>query len=303
MIRVIKPGMLTTVQDLGRRGFAHLGVSPAGSADSVSSRLANLLVGNAETAAVLECTLLGPVLEFNSRATIAITGSATSKGLDINKPFEVSSGYRLDVGSLLTGARAYIAVRGGINVPLVMKSASTLLPASLGGFHGRALRTGDELSIGRRTSGPPRRLRDNVRFLARDAQPIRVTETTQSDWFSRQTINEFETATFHVSDQCDRSGIRLHGDPVLADRRSELVTDGISLGAIQVPSNGQPIILFVDQQTTGGYPKIANVIAADLTRIAQLRPRDEVRFKFISFARAVDLLRQQEHELHEAFAE
>lgn len=303
MIRVIKPGMLTTVQDLGRRGFAHLGVSPAGAADSFSSRLANLLVGNPESAAVLECTLLGPVLEFQSRATIAITGSATSKGLEINRPFEVSSGFRLDVGSLVTGARAYIAVRGGINVPLVMNSASTLLPAALGGFHGRALRTGDELSVGRRTSGSPRHLRENVRFLTPDSQPIRVTETTQSDWFSKDTLKQFATAIFHVSDQCDRSGIRLQGDPVLADRRSELVTDGISLGAIQVPSNGQPIILFVDQQTTGGYPKIANVIAADLNRVAQLRPRDEVRFEFVSFGRAVDLLREQEHELREAFLE
>jgi antagonist of KipI len=303
MIRVLKPGLLTTVQDLGRHGYTHIGVSPAGAADSVSSRLANLLVGNPEDAAVLECTLVGPVLEFYARGIVAITGSATSKEPTINEAFEVSSGSRLEIGSMLTGARAYIAVRGGIDVPLVMNSASTLLPASMGGFHGRALRVGDELSIGNRADHAPRKLLPNVRFLQPDPQPLRVTQTTQSDWFSSDVQKQFQSSVFHVTDLCDRSGIRLQGEAIVAERQSELITDGISLGAIQVPSNGQPIILFVDQQTTGGYPKIANVITADLKRVGQLRPRDEVRFKFISFERAVDLLRQQEHELHEAFSE
>jgi antagonist of KipI len=301
MIRVLKPGMLTTVQDLGRRGFAHFGVSPAGAADSVSLRMANLLVGNAENTAALECTLLGPVLQFESRATIAITGSATSTGVPLYQTIEVSSGQRLEVGNLLTGARTYIGLRGGIAVPEVMNSASTLLPAAIGGYLGRSVRTGDVLQRDDRANDTPRTLLNRNAYMKPVPGPIRVTETTQSDWFSPATIDKFQSSVFKVSEQSDRSGIRLQGDVIKADRNSELITEGVSLGAIQVPSDGQPIILFVDQQTTGGYPKIANVVAADLPRVGQLRPRDEIKFQFISFAEAVDVLRHQEASLREAF--
>jgi biotin-dependent carboxylase-like uncharacterized protein len=301
MIRVLKPGLLTTIQDLGRPGFAHLGVSPSGAADRFSLRLANLLVGNPENAPAIECTLLGPVLQFESKATIAITGSTTSTQLPLNQSVEVSSGLRLEVGSLLSGARTYIAIRGGIDVPEVMKSASTLLPAGIGGFQGRNLRAADVLQFGECQTVAPRRLVNRSNFKQPSEGPIRVTETTQSDWFSAPTLLQFQSSTFRVSDESNRSGIRLQGEPVLADRRTELLTEGVSLGGIQIPSDGQPIILFVDQQTTGGYPKIANIVAADLSRVAQLRPRDELKFQFVTFAEAVYLLRQQEQALREAF--
>ena len=301
MIRVLKPGMLTTVQDLGRRCFAHLGVSPAGAADSVALRIANLLVGNSENTAALECTLLGPILQFETKATVAITGSATSTGLPLYQTLEVPSGYRLEVGNLLTGARTYIAVRGGIAVPEVMNSASTLLPAAIGGYLGRNLRAADILQIDERATDSTRTLKNRASYQKRVESSIRVTETTQTDWFSAATIKQFQGSTFALSEQADRAGIRLQGDAVRADRSSELITEGISLGAIQVPSDGQPIILFVDQQTTGGYPKIANVIAADLPRVGQLRPRDEIKFQFVSFAEAIDVLRHQEASLREAF--
>jgi len=301
MIRVLKPGLLTTVQDLGRPLYAHLGVSPSGAADRHSLRLANLLVGNPENTPAIECTLLGPVLQFESKATIAVTGSTTSTQLPLNQSVEVSSGLRLEVGSLLSGARTYIAVRGGIDVPRVMNSASTLLSAGIGGFQGRNLRAADVLQIGDCQTVATRRLVNRTEFAKPIEGPVRVTETTQSDWFSAPTLLQFQSSIFRVSDESNRSGIRLQGDPVLADRRSELLTEGVSLGGLRVPYDEQPIILFVDQQTTGGYPKIANIIAADLARVAQLRPRDQVKFQFVTFAEAVYLLRQQEQALREAF--
>lgn len=304
MIRVIKPGMLTTVQDLGRLGCAHLGVSPAGAADSISFRIANLLVGNHANAPALEITLVGPTLEFEGAATVAISGARMSSHLPTNQWFEVAAGARLTIGSLLDGARAYLAIRGGLAVPEVMRSSSTFLPAGIGGMEGRALKAGDRLAIGNQVSGACRRLSPDFVAYRQAAKngPIRVTSSLQSDWFDHETIARFHRQTFAVTDQSNRSGLRLECEPILAQHKGELITEGIALGAVQVPPAGQPIILFVDQQTTGGYPKIANVIAADLPRIGQLRPRDAITFQSVTIPEAVELLRQQEHALREAFA-
>jgi antagonist of KipI len=303
MIHVIKPGLLTTVQDLGRRGFTHLGVSPGGAADSVSFRIANLLVGNDWNAAALEITLLGPTLEFEVAATIAIAGYGTSTSLPINEAFEVAAGTTVAIGPLSAGARAYLAIRGGLSIPEVMDSCSTFLPARIGGLQGRALRAGDELVIGKRTLAGFRKLSPELAASFRLHQgPIRVTPSLQSDWFDPETVERFHQKPFTVTDQSNRSGLRLAGETILAPHRGELLTQGIALGAVQVPPDGQPIILFVDQQTTGGYPKIANVIAADLPRVGQLRPGDEIRFQPVKIPEAIELLRQQERALREAFA-
>jgi antagonist of KipI len=309
MIHVIKPGLLTTVQDLGRCGFAHLGVSNGGAADCVSFRIANLLVGNEPNAPALEITLLGPTLEFEVAATIAISGYDTRGAsslpipLPMNEAFEVAAGTTVAVGPLSAGARAYLAIRGGLEIPEVMRSCSTFLPAQIGGLQGRALRAGDELGIGRQTQGSPRRPSPLAAASLRPRQgPIRVTPSVQSDWFEEETLGQFHQQAFTVTDQSNRSGLRLAGEPILAPNRGELLTEGIALGAVQVPPDGQPIILFVDQQTTGGYPKIANVIAADLPRVGQLRPRDEVRFQAVTFSDGIELLRRQEHALRGAFA-
>jgi antagonist of KipI len=307
MIHVIKPGLLTTVQDLGRHGVAHLGLSPAGAADSVSFRIANLLVGNDSNAPVLEITLLGPTLEFEATATIAISGYGTNESLPtafpINEAFEVAAGTTIAVGPLSAGARAYLAIRGGLVVPEVMHSASTFLPASIGGLQGRALQPGDRLMIGKRTQGGIRKLSPIVaKSLGPHQGPIRVTPSLQSDWFNPETFERFHQQPFAVTDQSNRSGLRLAGGPIIATYSGALLTEGIALGAVQVPSDGQPIILFVDQQTTGGYPKIANVIAADHPRIGQLRPRDEIRFQSVGIPEAIELLRQQERALYQAFA-
>lgn len=304
MIHVLKPGLLTTIQDLGRFGFAHIGLSPAGAADPFSFRMANLLLGNAPNTPALEFTLTGPTLEFDERATIAISGSCTSISLPINQPFEVAPGEKIIVGSLLDGARAYLAVRGGFRVPVVMNSCSTFLPAKMGGFNGRALKAGDGLGIGTNVLGPCRQLRPD--FLkespGKNHGILRVTRSSQSDWFRQQDNDVFQGQVFTVSDACNRSGVRLRGDPIVSDVKRELLTEGVALGAVQVPPDGQPIILFVDQQTTGGYPKIANVIAADIPHVGQLRPRDQVRFHFVTIPEAVALLRQREDSLQRAFS-
>jgi antagonist of KipI len=302
MIHVINPGLLTTVQDLGRRGYTHLGLSPAGAADSVSFRIANLLAGNEANAPALEITLIGPTLEFETAATIAISGHGTTVSLPINQAFEVAAGTRLMVGPLSAGARAYLSVRGGFKVPQVMNSCATFLPAKIGGFDGRALRSGDKLAIGDRIQSGPRKLSSSFSYanLLPPDGPIRVTPSLQSDWFDHETIGRFYQQPFTVTDQSNRSGLRLAGEPTPSTGHGELLTEGIALGAVQVPPDGQPIVLFVDQQTTGGYPKIANVISADIPRIGQLRPRDEIKFQSVSLVQAAELLRAQERALHEA---
>ena len=303
MIHIIKPGALTTVQDLGRVGLAHLGVSPAGAADSISFRIANLLVGNDFNTAAFELTLLGPTLEFEVEATIAISGSSTSAALPMNEAFSVPAGTRIAFGSLMDRARAYLAVRGGLEVPEVLNSRSTFLPAKIGGYEGRPLKAGDRIAIGREAPRPCRRLPIEMGRGLRLDGPIRVTRSTQSDWFDGEMMNRFLQQTFTVSNESNRSGVRLVGQPIVPSNRSELLTEGVALGAVQVPPDGQPIILFVDQQTTGGYPKITNVIAADIPRLGQLRPRDTVTFQCVEIAYAIELLRQQERELAQAFAQ
>jgi biotin-dependent carboxylase-like uncharacterized protein len=305
-VRVAKPGLFTIVQDRGRFGYAHLGISPAGAADGVSLRIANLLVGNDENAPVLEMTLLGATLEFEESAIIAISGAACEckVGIDpvpANAAVEIPAGTVLQCGSTTDGARSYLALQGGFDVPIVMGSASTDIRGRFGGFEGRRLQSGDVLHIGKGRSTQVRRLRTGATELMRSAGPIRVTKGAQHDWFSPEIYAKLLVSKYVVSEQSDRAGLRLKGEPVSPREGSQLLTDGIPLGAIQVPPDGQPIILFVDQQTTGGYPKIANVIAAEMHRIGQLRPRDELRFAEVSIAEAIKTLREQERWLKTIF--
>ena len=301
-IRVLKPGLSTTVQDLGRYGYAHLGISPCGAADTVSLRIANLLVGNEEYAAVLEMTLLGATLEFERNTIVAISGAncACKVGqyrIPVNTSVEVPSGAVLQCGNMTGGARAYVAVRGGVDVPLVMGSASTDLRGGFGGIEGRGLRAGDVIQAGKATRSSPKHLRTGAIDGLPHSGLNRVTRGAQREWFSDDEYTKFLATSFTASEQSDRAGLRLKGGPIQPLEQKQLLTDGIPLGAVQVPQDGQPIILFVDQQTTGGYPKIASVIAADMHRIGQLRPRDEVRFAEVSVAEAIEALRAQERWL------
>lgn len=297
-IRVLKPGLSTTVQDGGRYGYTHLGISPAGAADSLSLRIANLLVGNGEYAPALEMTLLGASLEFEEGAVVAVSGAqcdckAGQNKVPANEAVEIAAGSVLQCGSMTDGARCYLSIWGGLDVPLVMGSASTDVRGQFGGFEGRRLKSGDVLRVGKSRATEVRRPA-GVLEEVRSSGPVRVTRGAQNDWFSHEMYAKLLSTPYQVTEQSDRAGLRLQGEAVSPSEKTQLLTDGIPLGAIQVPQSGQPIILFVDQQTTGGYPKIANIITADMHRIGQLRPRHQVRFAEVSIADAVEALRHQE---------
>jgi antagonist of KipI len=288
-IRVVSPGYLTTVQDLGRFGWAHFGVSASGAADPFALRAGNLLVGNAENAAALEMTLLGGAFEFASDAIIALTGSDFRAGLPMWTPVHLKAGALVQCGPSQSGARCYLCVRGGIGVPKVMGSASTHLTTAVGG---RALRSGDVLPIGGEAVRQPRTAAPDLPPLTRGGI-LRVTEGPQAASFA----GELYSGIYAVSEESNRMGLRLLG-PAIPSPAGHMLTEGVPLGAVQVPPDGQPIILFVDHQTTGGYPKPANVISADFRRLGQLRPRDQVTFERVTIEQALRLLQQQEQWLY-----
>jgi antagonist of KipI len=300
VIQVQEPGLFTTVQDLGREGFGPLGVSASGAADAISLRLGNRLVGNAEGAAGLEMTLLGGTFLFPEGAVIALAGSdfgamQDGKPVELWTAFESRPGQALRLGPTRSGARCYLCVWGGIEVKLFLGSASTHILSGLGGHDGRALRKGDVLNIGA-ASASARERRLTARAL-KELQPrkvLRVTEGPQSDWFPESARRLFYESRYRVAEESNRMGIRLEGAIVPVPSGGEMISEGVSLGAIQVPEGGKPIILSVEQQTTGGYPKIANVISADFHSLGQLRPRDEIRFERVDWETARELLREQE---------
>ena len=303
LIQVQAPGLLTTVQDLGREGFGPLGVSPSGAADAISLRLGNRLVGNPEGAAGLEMTLLGGTFLFPHGGVIALTGSDFGATLDaaavgLYTPVEAKAGQTLRVGPTRTGARCYLCVQGGIAVTPLLGSASTHLLSGLGGYEGRALRQGDVLQTGLTTS-PFAKKTVAARALERlsPRKRLRVTPGPQSRSFPESSLQQFYAGTYRVAEDSNRMGLRLEGQPIAQDSSGEMITEGVSLGAIQITAGGLPIILFVEQQTTGGYAKIANVISADLHSLGQLRPRDEIRFEGVDWETARALLLEQEQLL------
>ena len=300
VIQVQEPGLFTTVQDLGREGFGAMGVSASGAADAISLRLGNRMVGNHDGAAGLEMTLLGGTFTFLERTLLALTGSDFGAALD-GKPVELWSSFEskaeqtLRLGPTRTGARCYLCVQGGIAVELFLGSASTHILSGLGGHEGRALRKGDALKIGAEGGAiHERRLTGRALKELQPRKALRVTEGPQSDWFPESARRLFYESRYRVAEESNRMGIRLEGAIVPVPSGGEMISEGVSLGAIQVPEGGKPIILFVEQQTTGGYPKIANVISADLHSLGQLRPRDEIRFERVDGETARALLREQE---------
>jgi len=300
---VQSPGMLTTVQDLGRPGFGVMGISASGAADPIALRLGNLLVGNAPSAAGLEMTLLGGSFIFPEGAVIAVTGADFGATLD-GKSIEmwtsqtIPRGGTVQLGSTRNYARCYVAIAGGIVVPSFLGSSSTHLLGGLGGYHGRALQKGDVLSIGEPQAETPNRgISQTLLLMLKPRKVLRVTEGPQANAFSPQQIETFVRGVFTVSEASDRTGLRLVGPPIDSQPAQGIITEGTPLGAIQITPSGQPIILSVDQQTTGGYPKIANVIGVDLHRVGQLRPRVEIRFERTSLSVARCLWIEQERLL------
>lgn len=297
---------MTTVQDLGRYGYSHLGISPGGAADSVAMRIANLLVGNAENAATLEMTLAGATFEFDEESIIALTGGECDCRINGDtapmwQATRIPARGILACGAMKMGARLYLAIQGGLDARPIMGSTSTNMAGHFGGFEGRGLRKGDLLGVRKSQSLCTSRLKPGVVDDLYSRGPLRVTRGVQHDWFGPGAFGRLLSCPYAVSEQSNRSGLRLQGEPISPRVRSQLLTEGVSLGAIQVPQDEQPIILFVDQQTTGGYPKIANLISADLYRVGQLRPREQVRFIEVAIPEAIRLLREQEEWLKQIF--
>lgn len=294
-IEVIEPGLLTSVQDvLGRRGSQRYGVSVAGALDRQSARVANALVGNPEDAALLEITWDGPVLRFAASATFAITGADFAVELDgepvtdgVAVPAPAGGTLAFDV--LQAGARVYLAVRGGIDVPVVLGSRATDLRAGFGGHHGRALRAGDRLRIAADPSAPPASGSVAVAVPPSD-RPVRILPGPHLEHFDPDVLDALCAVPWSVSPKADRMAYRLDGAPLAHAGLAEVPSLGLPNGAIQMPGDGRPIVLLADHQPTGGYPVPAVVIGADLRILAQRLPGDEVRFELCSERDAVEAL-------------
>ncbi len=301
-LSVITPGLLTTVQDLGRWGYQDRGVPVAGPMDPFAHRLANALAGNARHAATLEITLSGPALTCDDDRVMAVSGASFEIAVD-GRPvpwgaaFDVSAGAVLQFGRRLAGARAYLAVAGGIDVPSVLGSRATHLMSAMGGLAGRSLKTGDRLPLG--SPGGRGRRRSHRMPAAPETRPVslRLLAGPEIDRFAAGTLERLQSAPYVVGGDSDRTGYRLEG-PALdyADGR-DFISNATPVGSVQVPPSGHPIMLMADRQTAGGYPKVATVITADLGVAGQLAPGDALSFRACTFAEALAALISRERAL------
>jgi biotin-dependent carboxylase-like uncharacterized protein len=290
-VTVLCPGMLTTLQDRGRRGAAMLGVGAAGAMDDVALRLANALAGNAPDAVVLEITLAGPHLRFDTAATIALTGAAFPMRIGASempmwRPIAIEAGSIVEIGTAHRGARACLAIAGGFAAKHVLGSASTDLNAKLGGLEGRALREGDRLAAdpaedGRAHSNgrhPTWSLDPRPWFDADSVTPIRLIRGTHFDALDAASRTALFQADFRIAADSNRVGFRLDGPRLSLSAPLELVSEPLAIGTLQLPPGGQPIALMVEHPTIGGYPRIGHVAAVDVPRLAQRRSGERVRF-------------------------
>lgn len=318
-LRVERAGLLTTVQDLGRWGYQHHGVSTGGAMDPTALRVANLLVGNPEGAAGLEVTLTGPTLVAVSPVLVAVTGAdlgAHVNGVPIPgwRAVRLAAGDALSFDGGQSGARAYIAIAGGVDVPAVMGSRATDLMARIGGLSGRALQRGDVLPIGvitaagarttARLSGAGRRVAwwgasPSVPRAALRDPIIRMVRGPEHDWFPADACRALRETRWRVTDRSNRMGLRLGGGVVHLAEPRELVSSPVTAGTIQVPPGGEPIILMADRQTVGGYPRIAQVVEVDLSLLAQLAPGASFHLLEVSLANAEALWLARERTMHD----
>ncbi|MCW8970115.1 MAG: biotin-dependent carboxyltransferase family protein [Rhodospirillales bacterium] len=311
-LNVIQPGLMTTVQDFGRAGMRRYGVPLCGALDSGWLRLANALVGNAEETAGLEIHLTGPILEAEADGIrVAVVGPALvlagpqgeQQPVAAWRSITLKRGDRIQVKSVTEGTVAYLAVAGGFDLPEVLGSRSTYVRARMGGLDGRPLAAGDRLVMA--SSAPASGLDLTMSAPPVDVDaPIRVVLGPQADHFTDDALRALENETFHVGNETDRMGMRLSG-PVLRHQskdRAEIISEGVVPGVIQVPGNGQPILLLADSQTVGGYPKIATVISADLARVARSAPGAEIRFRAVTVEVAEDAAREVERDLRSRIA-
>ena len=307
-LEILSPGLLSTIQDLGRFGFQASGFAPTGAADSLSMKRANALVGNAPGEAVLEMMLLGVTARFRTACVIALTGADMAPKIN-GSEIENGTAVRIDSGDVLElsgtrdGMGCYLAVAGGFDIPLIMGSRSTGMRFGVGGFNGRKLARGDVIPLRAPVADLPgiecRRLLSKPVFSRHIV--LRAVAGPQDYMFSEEELNGFFSRPYSVTNATDRMGIRLEGKPIVPKNTSDIISDGTAFGAVQVPSGGQPIILMADRQTTGGYAKIATVITADLPRAAQMRPGNTVRFMPVSVEQAQEILAAENKNYEEEY--
>lgn len=293
-VEILNSGMLSTIQDTGRFGVMKNGFSQNGAMDSYSLKIANRLVGNSLTCAVIEMTMMGITARFTENYVICVAGADMSAKINktsirTNKAYRVKQGDVLTCSYAKSGVRAYLAVSGGIDVDRVMGSRSTDLKSAIGGFNGRKLQNGDILEIGQENFEiPPESLK---KWQVKEGNypekiTVRAVSGPQDFMFTDDAINNFYSNEWTVTNQCDRMGIRLEGEPLESKDGVDIISDGIVFGSVQIPKNGKPIILMADHQTTGGYAKIATVISVDLPLLAQARPNTVIKFKKVSVSKA-----------------
>jgi KipI family sensor histidine kinase inhibitor len=283
-IRVIEPGALSSIQDHGRWGRQHLGVSPGGAADPVLASIANRLVGNTDDASVIECTMTGPVLQFGSDARVAWVGWANEAS---GKPHEIKAGESIDLRNRMSHLRGYVAVAGDIDVPEVLGSRATDLRAAFGGHHGRTLRAGDTLPIGKASSAPVSE-KWHVSWPHPEGRliEVRYLRGMQADWFTWGSHRVFSGSFYEISPTSDRTGTRLQGLKLSLKEPREMVSQPVIAGSVQVPPDGQPIVLMSERQTIGGYPQIGHVISADIPKLARAWPGTQVHFREVDLDEA-----------------
>lgn len=310
-IEVLKPGAQSQLQDMGRWGHQRFGVPVGGAMDAWSHRVANLLAGNAADEATLEIVLMGPSLRFTVPACIAICGADMSPRIGgepvaMHRRVWVAAGAQLDFGRRMSGLRSYLAVHGGFGVAPVMGSRSTFVRGGFGGFEGRALRKGDVLPLGDAAGmAQPPELGADLPELPAAMPPaaadavvtLRVVRGEQWGAFAPAMQAQFSQAVYRLSPQSDRMGYRLQGPALQRTSADELISEGVAFGTVQVPPDGQPIVLMAERQSAGGYPKIAHVATVDLPLLAQLAPQQGLRFAPIALETAQALYLDREHRL------
>ena len=307
-LTVIKPGMLTTVQDLGRRGYQGLGVPVSGPMDAYSHRLANQVLGNDPMAAALEITLLGPELAADGDLMCAIAGAEIQVTVDgvvapRHQPFHVAGGSRLRCGVRGHGARLSLAVRGGHDLPATFGSRATHLVSRMGPFGGRPLRAGDKLPVGTQGSQGSQGSGAPVPLdLPGGGARVRIVPSPHRERFTDEAWRRLVSERFIVTPQSNRMGYRLEGPALDHVRAADILSEAMPIGALQVPASGQPILLMAERQTTGGYATIGNVITADLPVAGQLAPGDWIAFMPVTHGDALAALRARETALAGALA-
>lgn len=317
-IKIIKPGLLSTIQDLGRFGSQKYGVIVGGAMDSIALRIANILVGNAEGEAVIEVTMFGTEIQILEEKIVAVTGGNLSPKVDgkeipMWRPILLKKDQVITFKSPTSGCRAYLTISGGLDVPKVMESKSTHIHAKIGGYQGRKLEKGDIISCGESTELSKLFLKQikasklpyhwfaayPIFYNIPKTNKIRVLKGSEFDYFNKESQRNFFNNYYEVTKDSNRMGYQLEGPKLALNEQFEVLSEGVTYGTIQVPSNGKPIILMAERQTTGGYPKIGEVATVDLPKLAQLQPRNKIKFEIISLEEAEKLLIDQENAVQE----